>query len=89
MLDNAVTWFGVTIENALQERVKTGMGRDVEYKPRYSLARLLDEDFRLPRPLQEAEPNNNPWAPFLSWIGKNGSGVRMYKYQAPGEEKMQ
>lgn len=87
MLDNAVTWFGITIENALQERVKTGTGKDVEYKPRYSLTRLLDENYRIPRPLPEPEVNHNPWSPFLAWAGKPGSGVRRYRYQAPDEEE--
>ena len=84
MLDSAVTWFGLTIENALLERDKVGMGANVEYKPRYTLSRLLHQGFKLPKPV-EMNTSDNPWAPFLAWAGKGNSGVRMWKYTAPEE----
>lgn len=82
MLDNAVTWFGITIENALQERVKVQKGKQVEYKPRYTLARLLDQGFRLPRPMPEASESSNPWAELMMWSRKKNSGIKRYKYVA-------
>lgn len=85
MLDTAVMWFGLTIENALQERVKVGMGANVEYRPKYTLARLLDERFRLPRPPLEPEDSPNPWASLLSWVGKKRSGVKRWMYKKPEE----
>lgn len=81
MLDSAVTWFGTTIENALAERVKVGMGANIEYKPRYSLARLLDPNFRLPKPEPKPEDNPNPWAALMAWAGKRNSGVKRYEYR--------
>lgn len=80
MFDTAVTWFGITIENALAERVKVVMGKETTFKPKYTLARLLNPAFRLPKPLPEPEESQNPWAPFLAWMGKRGSGVKRYKY---------
>lgn len=86
MLDSAVTWFGLTIENALNERDKVGVGANVEYKPRYTLSRLLHQGFKLPRPPEIADSSNdNPWSPFMAWIGKGNSGVRRWVYTAPEE----
>lgn len=86
MLDSAVTWFGLTIENALNERVKVGMGANVEWKPKYTLARLLSQGFKIPRetPLDSAV-QDNPWAELLSWSYKGNSGVRRWKYTEPEE----
>lgn len=49
-LDNAVTLFGSTIENALQERQNVGTKKAPKWEPKYSLTQLLDNDFRLPLP---------------------------------------
>jgi hypothetical protein len=46
MLDNAVTYFGITLGNALQERIETGNGKSIA---RYTLSELLDDRTRLPR----------------------------------------
>lgn len=83
MFDTAVTWFGITIENALEERVKVNLGKEVQYKPKYTLARLLNPMFKLPKPVQVPEESPNPWAPLLSLIGKKNSGVRRWKYTGP------
>jgi hypothetical protein len=83
MLDSAVTWFGITIENALAERVKVTMGKVVEYKPRYSLALLLNPGFKLPKPIEMQEGNVNVWSSFLAWAGRKNSGVRRWVYVPP------
>jgi hypothetical protein len=85
MLDSAVTWFGITIENALSERVKVGVGANAESRPKYTLARLLDQDFKLPRPADSAEiaSGTNVWSPLLSWAGRKNSGVKWWKYNKP------
>jgi hypothetical protein len=44
-VDNAVTNFGITIENALHEQVKTGK----RHVPKYKLSELLEDDFQVPR----------------------------------------
>lgn len=80
MLDTAVTWFGITFENALSERTKIKYGKEVEYKPKYTLSLLLNPAFRLPRPALEPEVNPNPWSAILAWAGKKNSGVKRYKY---------
>ncbi len=89
MLDTAVMWFGLTIENALQERVKVGMGANVEYNPKYTLARLLNQGFKLPPPqIDLAESSSNPWATMLTWADKPNSGVRRWVYTPPEEEEV-
>lgn len=87
MLDNAVTWFGITIENALAERVKVQTGKDnYRYDPKYTLARLLNPSFKLPRPPVE-QTSSNPFAALLPYAGKKNSGIKRYKYVAPEEKK--
>lgn len=44
--DNAVGWFMRVTQNALQEREKLGD----EWRIKYTLSQLLDDDFRLPKP---------------------------------------
>lgn len=82
MFNTAVVWFGTTIENALAERVKVKMGTEVQYNPRYTLAKLLNPAFKLPRPLPTVADNPNPWAALAAWAGKANSGVKRYKYVA-------
>lgn len=83
MFDEAVTWFGITIENALAERIKVQMGKDVQFKPKYTLIRLLNPAFRLPKPLPEVSDSPNPWSPFMALVGKKGSGVKRWRYNPP------
>lgn len=83
MLDSAVVWFGITIENALHERVKVGSVS----QPKYTLARLLNPATKLPRPPEDYGPKGevNVWAPLLAWAGKRGSGVKRYRWVPPEE----
>lgn len=48
-IDNAVTFFGLTIEGALQERIERGSGGNKRWSPRYTLSELLDDKFQFPR----------------------------------------
>lgn len=50
--DNAVNFFGVTIENALQERENRGTQKEPDWQPKYTLTQLLADDFRLPAPMR-------------------------------------
>lgn len=85
MLNTAVTWFGITIENALAERVKVQSGKEVTYHPKYTLARLLSPNFRLIRPPEDKQ-GSNVFAPLLAQVGKSKL-VRRYAY-VPPEEKV-
>jgi len=38
------------LENAAQEMIKVGSSDKAEYKPKYKLMDLLDDNFRLPNP---------------------------------------
>lgn len=88
-LDDAVTWFGITIENALKERVKVGYGKNETWKPKYTLALLLHKDFRLPPPPPEPDfkVQSNPFAGLMSWLGRPNSPVKRYVYVPPAEQE--
>lgn len=49
LFDKAVTAFGVTLENALQETVEVKMGDRTRTRPKYKLSDLLAEGFQFPR----------------------------------------
>lgn len=48
--DNCINLYGITVENALAETHKVGIGPNARTEPVYTLATLLDPAFRLPRP---------------------------------------
>ena len=48
--DNAITYAGTVIENALQEYKEVGQGKTKKMELKYTLAQLLDPKFRLPKP---------------------------------------
>lgn len=88
MLDNAVQWFGLTIENALSERVELKMGPKTISNPRYTLTRLLNSSFKLPKPqVEEVEAAANPLVPFLQLLGKPNGLVKRYQYVAPEKKE--
>lgn len=85
MFDNAVTMVGAAIENAAQEQEKVGQGKDATWRAKYSLAELLDPDFRLPAPPKAAsgrkgQPVGNV---LLGWIrsqlASGAEGFKLYK----------
>lgn len=77
LFDACVVLFGLIIENALAERVQVGVKPNVEYKPKYSLAQLLDPSFRLPQPVQPKQTNG--LSALLAMAGRKGSGVRLWQ----------
>lgn len=87
MLDSAVQWFGITIENALAERIEVKMATKTESKPRYTLVRLLNPATKLPRPLDIDGQQGNPWSSFAQLIGKRGGLVKRYQYVGPKKEE--
>lgn len=48
--DNAVGFVGVVLENASQEQHNVGTEKQPKWEPKYSMAQLLDPEFRLPAP---------------------------------------
>lgn len=56
--DNAVALVGITIENASQELTNTGSEKQPKWEPKYSMAQLLDDDFRLPAPPRAEKPRS-------------------------------
>jgi hypothetical protein len=85
-VDSTVLWFGITVENALLERVNTGTEKEAKWEAKYTLEELLDPLFRMPRPLPQPKrmpQEQNPWAPLLALAGKPGSGVKWYRYVGP------
>ena len=91
MFNAVVTWFGITIENLLSERVEVNVGKKLQSNPKYTLTRLLHEDFRVirtPEPEDRYGGTGNIWAPFLVWADKPGGLIKRWVYKAPdGEER--
>lgn len=54
--DNTVALVGITIENASQELRNAGTEKQPKWEPKYSLAQLLDDVFRLPAPPKPEKP---------------------------------
>lgn len=50
LVNKAVTYFGMVMDNALAETVEVGLKPNVQLQPKYTLAQLLSDEFRLPRP---------------------------------------
>ena len=73
--DQAVALVGITIENAAQEQTNTGTDKQPKYENKYSMAQLLDPDFRLPSPEQSKKMDG---LQALKALGKRG-GVKTYK----------
>jgi len=90
-LDHAVLYVGLTIENALHERVPTGDPKQHETRPKYALAQLLDSRFRLPRP--QAERSGVTFEDFVEQLralaALPGSRGRMWRYVPPEPEQVQ
>lgn len=83
-VDGAVMWFGITIENALNERVNKGTKEKPKWEARYTLTQLLDPVFRLPRLLPEPkQPAQDGFALLLALAGQPNSGVKRYEYVKP------
>jgi len=54
--DNAVALLGTVIENESQRQHNVGSEREPKWETKYSLAQLLDDDFRLPAPERASKP---------------------------------
>lgn len=85
-LDNAVIWFGMTVENALQERVNEGSEEKPKWEAKYTLGQLLDPLFRMPKPEPAPKPKRaaqSGFAAMMALASQAGSGVKAYKYVKP------
>ena len=87
MFDTAITWFGITIENALLERVKIGTGRWEKSVPKYTLTRLLSQDFFLNAPEPEAQHTGDAFSVLASWIGRSRGLIKQWVYVPPAAEE--
>lgn len=67
--DSAVALFGIIVENASQEMVKTGTKADPQWTPKYHLDQILSHDFRLPRPPTPAERERSAIAALKALAG--------------------
>lgn len=72
--DNAVNYLGITVENALLERQNVGTEKEPKYEPKYTLEQLLDDKFRLPRPVKE-----KPTSGIDQLKALVGKGVKLFK----------
>lgn len=77
--DAAVVMVGRVIENAAQEQHNVGGPRNPKWVNRYSMDQLLDDAFRLPRPLTEKERERESLRALKAMAGSRRSGVKLFK----------
>lgn len=70
--DNAIVFVGTVIDNASQEQTNRGSEKDPKWGPKYTLAQLLDPEFKLPAPLTEKQRER---AALDQLIGMAGRGA--------------
>lgn len=86
--DNAVLFAGLTIENASQEREECGPDNARQSRPKYTLAQLLDPDFRLPTvggSNTAPHPEGSRTPGVKSIIAANPGIVGQWREARPGE----
>lgn len=88
LFDAAITACGITIDNALAERVNKGTPKEPKWEAKYTLHQILDPLFRLPAPLpppkmQVSPLANGGLAAILAMAGQPGSGVKKWEYVGP------
>ena len=79
LLNKAVTYFGMTIENLLDETVEVGHGANKRTESKYELKELMHPDFKLPRPQAKARPQDGLQSLMMLAKQKN-SGVVVWGY---------
>lgn len=81
--DNAVNYFMLVMQNALQERKEVGAGKQKVWREVYTLEQLLNDDFRLPRPTPAASKPPLSGIAQLMALAKQGpsSGVKLWEYK--------
>lgn len=68
--DSAISFFGITIENALQETIKD------KTTPKYKLSDLLKPGYKLPRPPTEQQEAKGA----INWLKMQaGKGVKVFR----------
>lgn len=85
--DNAVTWFGITMENALKEEVPVGDPKKGRTRPKYTLEELLEDDFKLPRPPTKLEKRQQGAMNLLQLAQDPKSGVKLWRELRPEEKQ--
>lgn len=80
--DTAVTTVGRVIENALADRKNDGTEEKPDWQSKYTLAQILEDDFRLEveKELTEHDKQMAGWNALKAWAGKS-SRVKVIKTQ--------
>ncbi len=74
--DSAVVFFGNAIESAAQETEWIGSEKDRHLEPKYTMAQLLDQDFRLPVP---GGPDQEDGLEALKRLAGGTRGINLHK----------
>lgn len=72
--DNAVRLIGTAIENASQEMIEVGIGKNKTMQPKYRIAQLLDADFKLPRPKSDKDLERAGVSAFVAMVRAASKG---------------
>lgn len=87
-VDATVMWFGITVENLLNERVNNGTTKEAKWEAKYTLLQLLDISYKLPRPARPVRKSNAPpdlasHRQFLQMARQSRSNVKLFTYVGP------
>lgn len=79
-IDQAVALVGLAIENAAQEMERIGPKDKPEWRPKYTLAQLLDPAFKLPtEEPRPAEDKAGGLSTLLGLAGKLKGGIKVVR----------
>lgn len=79
LLNKAVTFFGMTIENLLNETIEVGAAGNKRTERKYEIGELLSPLFKLPRPQAKAKPQDGIQS-LMALAKQKGSGVQLWGY---------
>lgn len=79
LLNKAITYFGMTIENLLHETVDVGVGANKHSESKYELDDLLNPAFKMARPQPKAKQMDSLQS-LMMLAGQKGSGVKVWGY---------
>lgn len=85
-VDNAVTFFGITMENAIAETKEVKSGRHTETVPAHDPDQLFEDDFKLPRPPTKLQKRQEGATNLVGLASDPRSGVKMWREKKLGEE---
>lgn len=94
LFDNAVTFFGTAIENALHEQVNRGSQSSPRYESKYDLRDLLEPDFVIPddpkpRRIRQKGQGSTGIAQILALSAEGNANIKRWVHESLLPEKVE